>query len=541
MKTKINTSDKGSVLICVLGAILVLSLIGATVLQSSATRLNAACNHVRAWKESLSAAETGGDVAFAELQTHKLGSNPANWWSGWTQNGTTYTSPVTTLGKNNLQAQTVVDECYFDSTTQLLVTGRPPSGYRWDRIWFRMRSKGTAPLPNLKRAGMDDALIKEDTKHFADFGSTEMQDITARGKGDSLLRKIDFEVDHFVATYGPNGDGQNKATVPPTAAPSISRRIEQIVMPSTPFYDAGLRVEGSFYGLGSASFLDSYDSRNGPYDITVKDNPSSPYYSDSRHGNLSTGSATTTVKGDIYGDVSTNGGKVITGSPGIVYGTIDNSVPFTLDDYVMPSTTGWNYISTPTVVRSSTNLAPPAAGTSEAPNYYLFSSISDSLTINPAVVSGNEVDTYVAIHVTGDISGNNARISVNPKVHVKIYFDGNLDMNANNIRNTSPNTPGYPSSGPFSGNLQFYGISPTTPGTPQRIVLDTGGGQVTLFATFYAPSADVEFKGAPDFFGTVVAKSFYTNGNITWHYDRALDDEGDLLGYRIVSYVEDTR
>ena len=164
MKTNLNTKDTGSVLICVLGAILVLSLIGATVLQSSATRLNAACNHVRAWKESLSAAETGGDVAFAELQTHKLGSNPANWWSGWTQNGTTYTSPVTTLGKNNLQAQTVVDECYFDSTTQLLVTGRPPSGYRWDRIWFRMRSKGTAPLPNLKRAGMDDALIKEDTK-----------------------------------------------------------------------------------------------------------------------------------------------------------------------------------------------------------------------------------------------------------------------------------------------------------------------------------------------------------------------------------------
>lgn len=535
MQTKRNSAENGNVLICVLGAILILSLIGANVLHSSATRLNAATNQVRAWKESLSAAETGSDVAFAEIRKHKTGSNPATWWAGWTQSGTTYTSPVTTVGANSLRAQTVVDECYFDNTTKQLVLGHPVSG----NPWFRMRSKGTAPLPGLKRTGMDDALVQDGTKHFAAFGSTAMQDITARGKGDSLLRKIDFEYDHFVAAYGPNGDGQNKAQVSPVVAPSISRRVEQVVMPMTPFFDAAIKTAGSFYGLGSASYIDSYNSKNGPYDSTIKDNPASPYYDDSRHGNVEVGSATATVKGSIYGDVATDGGNVRSGSPGIVYGTIDNNVPFSLDSFAMPSTSAWNYISTPTSVTSNTTITPTAGGTSLAPNYYLVSSITRMLTINPAVVSGSAVETYVAVHVTGDITGSNAGFTVNPGVHVRVYFDGNVNVKAVNLVNNSPNTPGYPSSGPFAGNLQFYGISPTS--GPQTIDLDSGGGQPLLACTFYAPSATVTFNGAPDFIGTVVGKTFYANGNITWHYDRALNDEGDIQDYRIASYVEDTR
>jgi len=66
---------------------LIVSLIGATVLQNSTTRLNASSNQVRAWKEALSAAETGGDIGFAELRTH-VGSDPSTWWSGRTPSGT---------------------------------------------------------------------------------------------------------------------------------------------------------------------------------------------------------------------------------------------------------------------------------------------------------------------------------------------------------------------------------------------------------------------------------------------------------------------
>jgi hypothetical protein len=62
-----------------------------------------------------------------------------------------------------------------------------------------------------------------------------------------------------------------------------------------------------------------------------------------------------------------------------------------------------------------------------------------------------------------------------------------------------------------------------------------------LAFTIYAPTHDVTFNGAPDFFGTVTAKTFYANGNITWHYDRALNDTGEVLDYKIASYIEDTR
>jgi hypothetical protein len=540
MQTKRNTKESGNVLICVLGAILILSLIGANVLQSSATRLNASTNHVRAWKEALSAAETGGDIAFAQLRNH-VPADPSTW--GWTpsltETGTPrYISPLSTFGSSYLQARTVVDPCYFDHFSSKLILGVLPG----ENTWYRVRSRGTAPLPGLKRTGMDDALLNDGMKHFAAFGSTEMQDITARGNGDSLLRKIDFNADHFAATYGSDG-------LAPPPLPSISRRTEQLIAPMTPFFDAAIKSAGSFYGLGSASYIDSYNSKNNvPYDPTVRNNSSSPYYSDSRHGNVEINSATATVKGDIYGDVGTNGGNITSGNPGIIYGTIDNNVPFTLVPYAMPSISGWDYQSILTVAGNQ-NLTPtatankPAGGSSDAPIYYRVTSPwSGALTVLPAVDNlGNTVETYVAIHVENDISGGNAGITINPKVHAKIYFDGNLNTKTQNIVNTSPNTPRYPNSGPYAGNLQFYGISPTTPGQTQSITLGSGGGQVTLAATFYAPSADFVFNGAPDFFGTAICKTFYANGNITWHYDRALNDDGTIQDYRIASYIEDTR
>src|SRR5215210_7893334 len=112
MQQNRKTEEAGNVLICVLGTILVVSLIGANVLSSSTTRLNAATSHVRAWKESLSAAETGGDIAFAEIKK-KLSNDAAvraSQWSGWTNSGGTHTSPEVAIASNNLKAGTVVEE-----------------------------------------------------------------------------------------------------------------------------------------------------------------------------------------------------------------------------------------------------------------------------------------------------------------------------------------------------------------------------------------------------------------------------------------------
>jgi hypothetical protein len=539
MQTRKTFRESGNALICALVAILIVSLIGANVLSNSTTRLNVSSNQVRAWKEALEAAEAGGDMAFSELrkQTSADGTVRASQWSGWTTSGTTHTSPQTTFGASNLITQTTVETFYFDASGVFHAGANPDPN---QNNWYRIRSKGTSPLPNLKRTGMDDALMQDGQTHFAALGSTQMKDIVARGKGDSLLRKIDFKYDHFVSSYGPNGDGLNKALVVPLAAPSISRRIEQIVTPVTPFFDAAIKANGIFYGLGSAAYIDSYDSRNGPYDPTVKTNPSSPYYKDSRHGSVEINNGTATIKGTIYGDVATNGGTVINSQ--YVTGTVDNNVPFTLEDYHMPDTSGWSFQAAGTgagklpsaVTSSSQTLTPPAAGSSTSPNYYVLSTFSGKLTVNQ--FPGEE--TYVAIRVSGgDITGG---ITVNPGVHVRIYFDYNIDTKNSDLANSNPT-----STNPLASNLQFYGISPPrdangNPVRTQTINLNSGNPGI-LAATFYAPSADVNENGNPDFIGTVVCKTFYANGNISWHYDRALNSEGELLDFRIASYVEDTR
>ena len=480
MKLKESPLEKGNVLICALCTILIISIIGANVLQNCTTRFNVASSQVRSWKEALFAAEAGGDIGYGEVRKTVL--DPTRAFEGWTNSGAVHVSPITTFGSNNLITSTVVDLFYHDPNT-----GNP---------WYRARSKGTAPVMGLRRTGMDDRM-------------------GAGVRGDSLLRKIDFHTDHFVATYGPNGDGTGR-TVVPVANPQITRRIEQISAPVTPF-EAAIKCTGTFYGLGSAARVDSYNSKNGPYYFCAN-NPSDPRFADSRSGSVQIGTSVMEVNGMLYGNVSTNGGSVRPSQ--YITGTIDNNVPFTVPPYAMPTDLPPPQPS-PTSVIETVNLTPPAAGSPVTPTYYLLSSLSGKLIINPV----GSAQTYVAIRVTSDMT---AHIQVKNGVHAKIFVDGNIDVKARDIENESG----------LAANLQYYSISPPDPSTPQYIHIAPPGD---FAATFYAPSADVVLNGNPDLTGAIVCKTFYGNGNTSWHYDRALDSEGDAVDYRIVSYVEDIR
>jgi hypothetical protein len=478
-------TEKGNVLICALCTILILSLIGANVLQNCTTRYNVSSSQVRSWKESLFAAEAGGDIAYAEVRKTVL--DPAHAFTGWTNSGAQHVSPnpVATFGSSGLTTSTVVDLFYYDP-----ITGNP---------WFRARSRGTAPVNGLPRTGMDDRM-------------------GAGTRGDSLLRKIDFRFDHFIATYGPNGDGNLKAMVA-VPSPQITRRIEQISAPVTPF-EAAIKCTGSFYGLGSAAQVDSYNSKNGPYYFAAN-NPADPNFKDSRSGSVLIGTPAAEVKGMLYGNISTNGGTVRPSQ--YITGVIDNNVPFTVPPFKMPTDLPAPQPS-PTKVDSAAGpvtITPPAAGTAAAPTVYLLSTLNGQLTLNPV----GSAQTYVAVHVTSDVT---AKITVKPNVHVKIFFDGNMEVKGRDIDNQSN----------LAANLQYYAISPSDPATTQFIHIAPPGN---FAATFYAPSADVVLNGNPDLIGAIVCKTFYGNGNTSWHYDRALDTEGDAVDYRIVSYVEDVR
>jgi hypothetical protein len=494
----------GNVLLCALCTILIVSAIAGTVLINCTTRYNVASSQVQSWKAALMGAEAGGDIAYAEVR--KTIFDPSNAFSGWTNSGNVRTSSVATLGSNNLKASSTVDVFYTDSS------GSP---------WYRIRSKGVSPALGIARTGMDDRMI-------------------TGARGDSLLRKIDFYYDHFISTYGPNGDGVGKALVA-VSQPQLTRRIELIGAPVTPF-EAAIKAGGTFYGLGSAAFVDSFRSTTGPYDSTVKDKPSDWRYKDSQAGTVEINSAVATIMGSIYGNLYTNGGTVTKNTTSIS-GIIDNNVPFDLAPFKMPSTATWNYVASPSAVTGNTTITPSVGGSAASPSYYLINSFADNgnLTVNPAVISGAPQETYVAIHVTGDIgtsTSSQPTITVPTHVHLQVYFDGNFQTKAQNIVNTS----GY------AGNLQLYAISPTGPnGAPdpsvqQTINLNSGGGSNAGFAAvFYAPAANFTINGGPDITGAIVCKNFYANGNVHWHYDRDLDNQGDAVDYRIASYVEDIR
>lgn len=494
-------SEQANVLLCVLCVMLVVTVIGGNVLLNCVTRYNTASGQVRSWKESLDAAEAGGDIAYAEVRKTIL--DPSNKFlpsGGWTYSGGVYSNSGVTFGADNLNTKSKVDLFYYD------FNGNP---------WYRIRTQGTAPITGLRRVTMDDRM-----------------GVTTRG--DSLLRKIDFNYDHFVATYGPNGDNVGK-TLLPVSQPQITRRVELIAAPITPF-EAAIKAGGTFYGLGSAAYIDSYRSSTGAYDSTVHTNPSDPRYADSQSGTVEINSSVATIMGSIYGNLYTNGGAV-TKKTSSIYGVIDNNVPFTLAPFYMPDTSSWNFVSNPSQVNDHTTITPPAAGSATSPNYYLMSSFTNngSLTVNPYVNNGTTFETYVAVHVTGDIgssTGQGATIVVPNHVHLQVFFDGNFGAKASNIVNSS----GY------AGNLQFYGITPSDPTVQPVINLNSANGSSAGFsAVFYAPAFNFTINGGPDITGAIVCKNFYSNGNVHWHYDRQLDNEGEAVDYRIVSYVEDTR
>jgi hypothetical protein len=169
MKVSFIQNERGNVLLCAVCTIFVVSLIAANVLLNCTARYNQASNQVRSWNEALYAAESGADIAYNEVRN--LVNNPGTAFSagnGWTTSGTTYTSGTTTFGTNGLRTNQTVD-LFTDPTTVMpgIVSVRKEPH-----------------LCGLKRT---EWMIASNGNRFAANGAT-------RGDGDTLLRKIDFNM-----------------------------------------------------------------------------------------------------------------------------------------------------------------------------------------------------------------------------------------------------------------------------------------------------------------------------------------------------------
>lgn len=556
MKTQIHQRNNGNILVCALFTIVIVSLIGANVLVNCNRRYNITAKQVKGWKEALYAAEAGGDAGFDEV---RKALNPINLpftTDGWATApspaptpGPAWTKTISGFGQQGNLSTTVTIDKLTDAT------GTIPNS----TPYYRIRAAGTARLFGLPRVGLSD--------QFFVGGPNFVANSASRGVGDTLLRKIDFKYDHFKASYG-DGDGHN-LSLSTVTFPQITRRIELVAVPKYFVFGGAMRVGNLFDGPGNAGFLDSYNSKN-----PTNPNPSSPqvvnnnipgpnttsyygsnpsnstYLADAHDGDVSVGAKNFAEGGPIWGDVTTNGGNV-THSGYQISGTIDNNVPFTIPPLPAPDTTGF------TVGNSGTG-ADTAIGTSESsPTGFVYSGITGSKTIkNGNAGSSTFPYAYAKIVVNGDITG---QITVERGVTAEIWFTGNMKVKAGDLDNQNVDR-GTPTANPGSlgvpplipptpaddpnpsrvGHMKFFGISPTTSGTTQTIEIDPPGN---IFATFYAPSADITVEGDTDIFSAIVGRSFSGSGNSGFHYDKALNqvDIGVVTDYQVVSYVEDVR
>jgi hypothetical protein len=600
MKLTDIKSERGSTLLVALSTVIVLSLAGAGVLMNCTTRYNATSTQVKGWKDALYAAEAGGDLAYAKIR--KWGTadqqliDPATIFAsadGWAAPAPSplpstnswnlgYTIAPSTFGSNNgMSAKVTVDRF------AVLPGSTVGAGY------YRIRSIGTAQTFGFKRTGMDNRM-----------------DPTT--KGDSLLRKIDFNSDHFIATYGygdalPNAtpttaNGKAVVAVANAQSAQVSRRIELIAIPVM-MIEAGIKT-GSFRG----TIVDSYNSMNPPMpgsnpgNSYYGSNPVAPYAAyavDAHDGDVVDGSSTFNLSGVgayVWGDVSTNGGNATNANAS---GVVDNNVPFALPtaspgaapipDVVMQPYENLPGASLASVLTPPTRTYPPGtpkSGKTQTEFWYRYSSISNA-TINPLLTAAQftqtqpdgsvliipantPIDTTVNIYVTGDVNG----LVINKGVTANIYFTGNMRGQASGYDNNNADGPvtwpaivagngvvqidpvtSYTDHGVIAiprytfssyansplvsraGHVWYYGISPAD-GSSRSINIDPPG---TMWAAFYAPSHDFSAIGNPDFYGVMVCKTFYENGNCAFHVDRQLLNGGTPVDYRIASYVEDVR
>ncbi|MGB8804784.1 MAG: hypothetical protein WCC93_07660 [Chthoniobacterales bacterium] len=556
MRALTQNGNDGNVLLCALCTIVIVSFIGASVLINCTRHYNITAKQLKGWKEALYAAEAGGDAGFDEVRKALDPINLPFIADGWT----TAPSPAPTPGPAWIKTISGFGQGASLSTTVTIDkltdnTGTIPS----TTPYYRIRSVGTARLYGLPRTGLSD-------KFFAS-GPNFVANSASRGVGDTLLRKIDFKYDHFKATYG-DGDGNNLGSLP-IPYPQIIRRIELVAVPKYYVFGGALRVVNAFNGPDTPGFVDSYNSKN-----PTNPNPSSPqvvnndipgpnttsyygsnpsnatYLADAHDGDVSVGAKNFAQAGQLWGDVTTNGGNV-THSGYQISGTIDNNVPFTIPPLPAPGTTGF------AAVNSGTDTV-TAYGTSESsPTGFVYSGISGGKTIK----NGNASDptfpyAYAKIVVNGDITG---KITVEKGVTAEIWFTGSMRVKGDDLDNqnvdrgtqtANPGSVGIPPSIPPTladdpnpsrvGHMKFFGISPTVSGTTQTIEIDSPGN---IFATFYAPSADISLTGNVDVFSAIVGRSFSGNGNAGFHYDKALNQVqiGAVTDYQIASYVEDVR
>ena len=351
MRTYPNNRRAGSALVWTVIVIALLSL-GATEVLRLVTLKYQTALQTATWQEALLAAESGVDLAIAELRKG-LYPAPNHAWDNWNNapgdQVTSYT--FTTLSNAGFAGTPMTIEANVDAPAQLI-----DSANSWQ--YYRIRTVGTMPVPGVARVGDN--------------------------KQDNRLRKLSLRWERFT----------NGILVPhAVSAPQVSRRIEAIVRPVSSFTSAILSV-GTLDLTNQNIVIDSYDSHdptkstNGLYDVAKRQ----------ENGDIATdGDIIDAGNAHIYGNVATNAGTVI-GAANI---TGDERTDFYQEPIPIGAPTWLSVNPLPATVVNETTIN--ASATRGAPSSrYVLSAIGLSGT-QTLTIAGNPdgSPTYVEIEVTG--------------------------------------------------------------------------------------------------------------------------------------------
>ncbi len=455
MKTKspsqtivLGNDRSGNTLLVAVLLLAVLSLVGATVLQTVSNRYDYSQKAV-GWAEALNAAEAGVDFGFAHCGWNLAGQAA---WTGWKKYDSATSNWVTVTDANDANTEIAAGRrVIYDlpAGSHLLGTGEgttdlwyhvevdsPASFVISGNRWYRIRSTGYAGLTGMARSNNDSP----------DGARTH----------NDMLRKYDLRLDHFIKRYG---DYAHAAGTSVTVTPQATRRVEIIAQPQTPFSRA-IVASAPTGNPVSVPIVDSYDSTDTTH------YPGGLYSSAPRNASTGVGvnasvyinAPISSFNANLYGSLETNGGTVTSG--GNISGTVTNNVTLTIPPVSVPS---W------AVTASGPAPSTITAGTVTSPSRGSYSSANNISVVLPAGQTTGEANIYV----TGDVTGG---ITVAQGVTFKIWFEGNFSMKARDITNPNNN----------SANLQLYGIDPPA-GQTRSFSIGSGNPGYTYF-TLDAPA-----------------------------------------------------
>jgi Flp pilus assembly protein TadG len=185
---------------------------------------------------------------------------------------------------------------------------------------------------------------------------------------------------------------------------------------------------------------------------------------------------------DIWGDVRPGMPDPNTGLPG----TISQKPQSTITGYTAP------------LDQRLHDLYPPLTVPSGLTNQGNFTSGTKAL------VGSSDPKNPTDFYFTNFDLGGNTTVTVTG--YVRLWVNGNLTVGGNTTVNGSVPDPAQLTINVVGSNSS---ISADFHGTPQ------------IFMHLYAPTANFQIKGTADFYGWVVAKTLYFNGNAAVHYDES--------------------